>query len=845
MTDPTLTTRATRREEIRARLKSPDRNKTRTPASGAGRDLVERWFSGLGFTPHSFQIEAWDAAAKGQSGLIQVPTGSGKTYAAYLGALARALESDREGLKILYLTPLRAVTRDVEQALRRPVDDLKLPLRVESRTGDTGQSARARQKKQLPDVLVSTPESLALLLTYGDGPERFSGLKTVIVDEWHELLDSKRGSLLELSLARVRAFAPQAQTWALSATLANLKEAAQAAVGMTCEARVVRGEIERPIEIQTLLPSDIGRLPRAGHLGLTMLDELVAYLDPEFPTLIFTNVRSQAERWFHALVEARPEWSELIALHHGSLGRDERERVEHGLKTGAMRFVVCTSSLDLGVDFSPVERTVQLGSLKGIARILQRAGRSAHRPGATARIACIPTHAFELVEIAAAKEAIERGEIEARTPFDKPLDVLSQHLVTCSLGGGFTRDSVLSEVRSAYGFRGLTERELDWVLELVTRGGKTLNAYERYQRVKMYDGRYIARNKKIATNHRLSIGTIVSDASISLKYKSGRSLGTIEESFISKLRPGENFLFAGKSLEFIELKNLDAFVKTSSGVTTHTPRWMGGRMAISESLSLAVRRTLDEAARGIFHGAEMRAASSLLEVQARRSAIPRLGQTLFETCRTEEGQHLFVYSFEGWAVNEALGSLLALRLGRRRAGTFSIAASDYGVELLHPDDYDFLSLLRPEVFSTEALEEDAIQCINLGQLARRQFREVARVAGLVVQSYPGARRSLKQLQVNSTLIYDVFERFDPDNLLLRQAQKEVVDRQFERSRLHRTLERLRSSEWLTREVSGPTPLGLPLVVERVRARLSTESVQERIERMQRQWAGRNADAELP
>lgn len=828
--------REARRAEIRARLKArPVSNQT--PAfHGDGRAMIERWFKSLGYYPHRFQLDAWDAFKRGESGLIQVPTGSGKTYAAYLGALGRAIETGGDGLKILYITPLRAVTRDVELALRRPIDDLGLKLRVESRTGDTSATLRARQRKSLPDVLVTTPESLALQLTYGDGPERFSALQTLIVDEWHELLATKRGSLLELSLSRVRALAPKVQTWALSATLANLEEAASAAVGVRSAPTIVRGSIERPIEIEALLPDDASRLPWAGHLGLSMLEDLLDILDPECPTLVFTNVRSQAERWYAAIREARPEWHDVLALHHGSLDRNQRETVEAGLKSGQLRIVVCTSSLDLGVDFAPIERTVQLGSIKSIARILQRAGRSAHRPGATARVVCVPTHAFELVEIAAAKRAITRDEIEGRCVQHKPLDVLAQHLVTCSLGGGFTRDSIYEEVTSAYGFRDLTEQELDWTLELVTEGGPTLRAYEQYQRVKIYDERYIARDKKIATSHRLSIGTIVADAAIQLKYKSGRNLGTIEENFIARLRPGEKFLFAGKSLEFVELKNLDAYVKRADGSVTYTPRWAGGKLALSDSLSFSVRRALDEAARGGFDGVEMQNAMELLEVQRRCSAIPALGEVLFEVCRTREGQHLFVFPFEGRAVNEGLGALLALRFGRRLPATFSIAVNDYGLELLHPDDYPFASLLDRELFDPQGLAEDALQSMNVSQLAKRQFREIARVAGLVAQNYPGSRRSLGQLQASSSLIYDVFERYDPDNLLLAQARREVLDQYFEQSRLARTLERIRSDTRVLKDVDGPTPLGLPLVIERVRSQLSTESVVERIERMKKQWS---------
>jgi ATP-dependent helicase Lhr and Lhr-like helicase len=398
----------------------------------SGLHVLRTWLAGRGWTPFAFQEEAWSAFARGESGLINVPTGAGKTYAAYLGALAEVIEEARsgpvEGLRIVFITPLRAVSRDIQLALKDPVEALGLArrIRVESRTGDTSSSVRARQKQQLPAVLITTPESLSLLLSLERSAELFAGLRGVIADEWHELLASKRGTQTELALARLRRLAPQMRTWALSATLANLDEAAMAAVGCAGEVpelpkhgrgprepRTIRAEIRRPIRIETLIPKDPARLPWAGHLGLRMLPELLAALDPTRSTLIFTNTRSQAEIWYQAIRFSKPEWAEVLALHHGSIDRAERERVERGLKSGSLRLVVCTSSLDLGVDFAPVEAVVQVGSPKGVARLMQRAGRAGHRPGAECRIICVPTHAMELVEVASVRHAIASGSMSS------------------------------------------------------------------------------------------------------------------------------------------------------------------------------------------------------------------------------------------------------------------------------------------------------------------------------------------------------------------------------------------------------------------------------------------------
>lgn len=548
----------------------------------SGGPSVRAWFASHGWQPWPFQAEAWQAFVDGESGLIQVPTGAGKTYAAYGGPLASLIDESRgqpiDGLRVLYITPLRAVSRDIELALKLPVLEMGLPISVESRTGDTSSAVRARQKTRLPNVLITTPESLTLLLARDEAARDFASLTSVIVDEWHELLATKRGTQVELALARLRRLSPRVRTWALSATLPNADEAAEAVVGSphgngstAPRPRIVRGEMARPVIIDAVLPRDPRKLPWAGHLGLSMLLEVADSLNPAEPTLLFTNTRSQAERWFNALLIVRPEWTEIAALHHGSLDRDERERVEAGLKDGSIRIVVATSSLDLGVDFGPVERVFQIGSPKGVARLIQRAGRSAHRPRATARITCVPAHALEMLEITAARDALARGDIEPRTPPPKPLDVLVQHLVTCALGGGFTEEELFQEIRTAYSYRDLTREEFSWALELVKHGGKALAAYPDFQRVVLREGRYRVPTPRLALLHRMNVGTITADATVDIRYVGGRSLGRIEENFVSFLRVGQSFMFAGKLLTFVEFRDDAALVRPGSGQTTFTP----------------------------------------------------------------------------------------------------------------------------------------------------------------------------------------------------------------------------------------------------------------------------------
>lgn len=840
-----------------------------TAAPGlTGIERLRGWLASRGWKPFPFQEQAWDAYSRGESGLINVPTGAGKTYAAYFGPLSELIE-ERErgamaGLRVLFITPLRAVSRDIEAALKAPVADLNIKVKVESRTGDTSSSVRARQKKELPQVLITTPESLSLLLTQEHAAGLFQGLRCVIVDEWHELLSSKRGTQTELALARLRRLAPGMRTWALSATLANLGEAASAAVGGESarggaekgkaspewgrQPTIIRARVDRPVEITSVIPEPPERIPWAGHMGLSMLPDLLKVLDPARSTLIFTNTRAQAEIWYQAIKFAKPEWAGLMGLHHGSIDRDDRERIEKGLKTGATRLVVCTSSLDLGVDFAPVERVVQIGSPKGVARLLQRAGRSGHRPGETARIVCLPTHGMELVEVAAVRRAIKEGEIEPRLPLSKPLDVLAQHLVSCALGGGFDADELYEEVRSAWTYRDLTRQEFEWALSLVREGGGTLRAYPEFNKMQMVDGRYRVPEKRIAQLHRLNVGTITGDATLQLRYVSGKNLGSIEEYFVAQLRPGERFFFTGRVLEFVRMTDAAAIVRPARGRSNFTPRWSGTKLPISESLSEEMRRVLGdvsaeirtpvESGAGAASRRELEAIRPLLDIQRRWSRLPGDGQVLIEITKTREGHHLFVFPFEGRSVHGGLAALIALRLARHRPMTFSMAVNDYGLEVLAADEFPYEQLLTPGLFSEENLAQDALESANVSALARRQFREIARIAGLVFQTYPGARKTGRQLQASTSLLFDVFNEFDPGNLLLEQARREVLERHFEQSRLARTLRRIRESELLIVRTDRPTPFSFPLVLERLGSNtnsMSSESIEDRIERMKKAW----------
>jgi ATP-dependent helicase Lhr and Lhr-like helicase len=803
------------------------------------------WFGVQGWKVFDFQRRAWQAYLAGHSGLIHASTGSGKTLAAWMGPLLawRAAHQDTRPslpppLTVLWITPMRALAADTHKSLEAAAAGLSLPWTIGIRTGDTGSSERARQKKRLPSALVTTPESLSLLLSHADAQAQFGGLKAVIVDEWHELLSSKRGVQVELALARLRRWHPDLRLWGVSATLANLPDAMQTLLGAASlhtgevpQGVLIEGERDKAYQIRAIIPPQIERFPWAGHMGLRLLPDVVRVIESGRTALVFTNTRHQTETWFGALLDARPDWAGEIALHHSSLSKSTREFVENGLKTGALRCVVCTSSLDLGVDFSPVDNVLQVGSPKGAARLLQRAGRSGHQPGAASVVTCVPAHAFELIEVAAARDVIASGTLEARPGWRDPLDVLAQHLVTMALGGGFFADEMFDEARTTMAFRGLGDDAWSWVLDFVCTGGAALAAYPEYRRVEQDDaGRYTMTNTHLARLHRMSVGTIVSDAMLKVQYLKGGEVGFAEESFLSRLSPGDRFTLGGKVLEFVRIRDMTAWVRRARSIRGVIPRWTGGNLPLSAEMTAAVRARLDDARQGVFSGDEMQAVRPILEVQARWSRIPAQDELLIERTKTREGFHTLVYPFAGRLVHEGLAALCAYRLSRIQPITFSISVNDYGFELLS-DAEPPLDAALGRLFSADNLLDDVIASLNASEMARRQFREIARVAGLVVERFPGGQKSTRQLQATTGLLYDVFEKYDPHNLLLVQAKREVLERQLEMTRLVATLERIQASRLTVMYTRRPTPFAFPLLVERLRATVSSETVDERVQKM--------------
>ncbi|MFY2993630.1 ligase-associated DNA damage response DEXH box helicase [Achromobacter xylosoxidans] len=799
-----------------------------------GRDApLAAWFAARGWKPAPFQRETWRRYLDGESGLLHTPTGSGKTLAAFGGPLLEALAGDApmapgEGPRVLWVTPLRALAADTTRALTQTAADMGLAWTVALRTGDASARDKRLARQGKAQALVITPESLALLLSYADASSRFRALRCIVVDEWHELLGNKRGVLLQLCLARLRRLSPGVRTWGLSATLGNLDEARAVLLPHAPGSALVAGARPRRMQISTLLPERSRALPWAGHLGLSQLERVFKRLFDVRATLLFTNTRAQAELWHRALESIWPEAPATLALHHGSLDPKLRAAVEQGLRDGTVRCVVATSSLDLGVDFPAVDQVLQIGSPKGVARLLQRAGRARHRPGESGNVVCVPAQALELIEYAAARQAIARGEIESRPPPVGSLDVLAQHAVTLALGGGFEADELYREVRGTHAYAALDGATWRAVLDFIVQGGRALAKYPDYQRVvRDDDGRYRVRDRRVAFRHRLSIGTITADGAVAVKYLRGGSLGSVEEGFLARLRRGDRFQFAGRTLELVRLEGMVAYVRRAKGGDGPVATWQGGRMPLSTQLASEVESLYSHPG----PHPEMRAVEPLLRIQAQASALPDRGRLVAERIGSRRGMHLFLFPFAGRAVHEGIAAMIALRWGRRQANTISYTVNDYGLMLTLAEPAALDDALLRQLLSPDNMADDLRDGVNLGEMARRQFREIARVAGLLTPSLPGqAARSLRQVQASSGLLYDVLRRYDPDHLLLAQAEREVFELQLEAPRLLAALHDCQRRELLLREPRALTPLSFPLWTESMRGQLSTETWQARVRR---------------
>jgi len=821
-----------------------------------GQQIIKQWFEQKNWHQFAFQREMEDDHLSGYSGLLNAPTGSGKTFALFMPFLAEYINKypdtyqsrTNNGLLMLWITPLRALTNDIRKAMQEVCDELDIPWRIGTRTGDTPLAEKQALRKKLPEVLLTTPESLHLMLAQKEYPKIFNNLRVVVIDEWHELLGTKRGVQVELGLSRLKnpsLALPSGEgqggvkIWGISATIGNLEQAAEVLLGNTFPSeriKMVKADLDKKIEIKSVIPENVENYSWSGHIGLKLLPEVMAIVARSNTTLVFTNTRAQSEIWYHAILDNYPEYAGIIAMHHGSLDNELRNWVEQALHAEALKVVVCTSSLDLGVDFRPVDTVIQVGSPKGVARFMQRAGRSGHHPGAISRAYFIPTHSLELLEGAALKQALKNGNFESRDPILLAMDVLIQYMVTLAVSDGFRADQLFEEVKTTFAFADLRRDEFNKLLEFITTGGSTLSQYDEFLKVEVENGLYKVNSRRVAMRHRLSIGTITSEMSIRVKWLSGGSLGTVEEYFISKLKPGDTFWFAGRNLEFVKVKDMTAFVKKTNKTKGIIASWMGGRMPLSSQLSAVFRDKLDEVAHGIAKDEEVLALRPLFDLQARLSQLPQSHEFLIESLESRDGYHLFFYPFEGRLVHEGMASLLAYRISKIRSATYSLAMSDYGFELLTDEPIPIEEALETgDLFSIHNLIGDIQQSLNATEMAKRKFRDIAHIGGLIFTGYPGQQIKNKHLQASTSLLFDVFSEYEPDNLLIRQAFNEALAFQLEEFRLRAALQRISSQSIILKKIDRPTPFSFPIMVDSLREKMTMESLEDRVAKMARQY----------
>ncbi len=797
-----------------------------------GLEKAQSFYHQRGWEMHPFQKRCFDAVFQGNDGLLNAATGSGKTYALAIPFLLKISENIKS-LQFIWISPLRSLATEIQDAIASAARELGLNIQVAIRNGDSSPAERKRQKEQPPAVMVTTPESLHLMFTEKGSSQRFKNVKAIVVDEWHELLGTKRGVQTELAIAHIRHLSRETQVWGISATIGNLKEALEVLVPTGNDKVLIQAHIAKNIQMETLMPEHIEKFPWSGHLGIRLLPEVVKVIESSRSVLIFTNTRSQAELWYQYLLDYKPDLSGIMALHHGSLDREIREWVEQALENGYLKAVVCTSSLDLGVDFRPVDTVVQIGSPKGVARFIQRAGRSGHAPGLPSKIFFVPTHSLELIEAAALQQALITGEVEERIPVVRSFDVLVQYALTLATGDGLDPGQAYEEIRSTYAFSSIDEAEWNWLLDFIRTGGRSFSAYDSYQKVVWENGIFKVTNRRIAMQHRLSIGTIAFDTSMWVCTLSGKRIGMIEEYFISRLNAGDVFLFAGRKWELIRTEGTSAFVrKAEIHKKPNVPSWMGGRMSLSSEISALLRAQLNQS--WPYTSAEMKKLEPLMFHQAELSLVPRQNQLLIEYYETDEGHHVFIYPFEGRMIHEGMSMLLSYRYARMFPATISMAANDYGFELLSDQPIDVEAIVRQDWFSTENLEQHLSLCTNYTEIARKKFSNIAAIGGLLFKGYPQKQQKSRHLQTSASLIFEVFRTYDPDQLLYKQAYEEALYNQLDTVRLRKCLQRIAGQSICIHYPQSISPLAFPIMVDRLREQLSNEKIEERMKRMVRE-----------
>lgn len=799
-----------------------------------GLKIIKNWMAEKDFTPFTFQLETWEKYYKNYSGMVVAPTGFGKTYSVFLAVIVDFLnfpEKYGDGLKLLWITPLRALAKDIAKAMKEAIDEIGLDWTVGVRNGDTPIKERTSQTKKMPDILLVTPESLHLLLAQKNNQRFFKNLKCIAVDEWHELLGGKRGVLAELALSRLTSYQKKVRIWGITATIGNLDEALEVLIPYKSKKTKVVAKEKKKIDIIAVLPDEVEILPWAGHLGNKLANKVIPIILESKTTLVFTNTRSQAEMWYQILLQQHPDFAGQIAIHHSSIDKDLRIWIEENLSSGYLKAVVSTSSLDLGVDFKPVDTVIQIGSAKGVARFLQRAGRSGHSPFETSKIYFVPTHSLELIEVAALKEAVKQKVIEPRVPMVMTFDVLVQYLITLAVGEGFKAEETFEQIKNTFAFQEITEEEWKSILQFITVGGGAFKNYEEFHKVVIEDGIYKVTSRRIAMLHRMNIGVIVSDAMLKVKVLGGSYVGMIEEYFITRMKKEDKFILAGRVLEVAHIKEMTVYCRNAKGKAM-VPSYLGGRLPLSSYLGQFLRMKLSQSLDAKSSEKELKFLHPLLASQKGISHIPKEDEFLVEIIKTRDGYHLFMYPFEGRLIHEVMSALIAFRISKITPISFSMAMNDYGFELLSSQEIPLTEENLKQILTKENLIQDVLSSINATEMARRKFRDIAVISGLVIQTYPGQQKNNKSLQSSAGLIFNVLEDYDSQNILLKQAYTEVFNQQIDEARLVEAFNRIEKSKIILKFANSFTPLSFPIKVDSLRQSLSSEDLGERIKRMQ-------------
>jgi ATP-dependent Lhr-like helicase len=761
------------------------------------------WFAAKGWAPRSHQLEMLTAARSGRHALLVAPTGSGKTLAGFMPTLVELIEAPTDGLHTLYISPLKALAVDVQRNLLTPIAEMDLDIRVETRTGDTPSDRKKRQRERPPHVLLTTPESLSLLLSYPDSASLFAGLKTVVIDEVHAFATGKRGDLLSLGLSRLQTIAPDLRRVALSATVADADgyRAWIAPNGDIDSVTAVQGDPGAEPDIAILLPE--GRVPWAGHSGRYAAPQVMAEIETHNTTLVFCNTRALAELIFQDLWKANDQQLP-IGIHHGSLDIEARRKVEAAMADGRLRGLVATASLDLGVDWGNVDCVVQMGAPKGSSRLLQRIGRANHRLDEPSEAVIVPGNRFEYLEAQAALDAVEEGELDEDLFRPGALDVLAQHIMACACAAPFDEDRMLAEIQSALPYSALDPETFARVLDFIATGGYALRAYDKFRRLtRDADGSWRVAHPRFVTQHRMNAGIIVEATMLTVRFRNGRKLGRVEEGFAATLTTGDTFFFSGISLEVERIETEELIVRASSR-PARIPSYGGTRLALSTHLARRVRGFLDDESQWARFPNDVR---EWLEMQLRRSVLPAPGQLLIETFPHQGRHYMVAYPFEGWNAHQSLGMLLTKRMENLGLKPIGFVANDYALAT-----FSLEPVLDPRpLFSADILENEFVDWVQSSHLLKRAFREVAVIGGLVERQHPGKRKTGRQVTFSTDLIYDVLRRYDPDHLLLKAAWADARARMTDVGRLGALLDRAVDTI-LHIDLPRVTPLAVPVLV---------------------------------